>query len=277
MEVRYSPDIKNYKSLNTGQLRESFLVDKLFQPNEIYLLYSDIDRAIVGSAVPLDKGLKLESSKKEMAADYFTERRELGIINIGNEGVVKADGKEYELDYKDVLYIGKGIKDIEFFSSDGKSPAKFYIVSYPAHQQYPVILNKFADAESASLGSSKDANKRMLNRLIHKNGIQSSQLVMGITELEEGSVWNTMPVHTHQRRSEIYLYFNMNDESVVFHMMGQPDETRHIVVRNQQAVVSPSWSIHSGVATKSYSFIWAMGGENQAFEDMDAVSMKDLK
>lgn len=277
MEVRYSPDINNYKTLSTDQLRSAFLVDNLFQPGRIVLLYSDIDRAIVGSAVPLKNGLKLESSKKEMAAEYFTERRELGVVNIGDEGTIKADGEEYRLQHKDVLYIGRGVKDVNFFSTDERSPAKYYIVSYPAHHSFPVALKKFSEAEPSNLGSMKDANKRTINKFIHGGGIQSSQLVLGITELEEGSVWNTMPVHTHQRRSEIYMYFNLDEQSVVFHMMGQPDETRHIVVRNGQAVISPSWSIHSGAATKNYSFIWAMGGENQAFDDMDAVLMKDLK
>ena len=274
MQVKYTPDISAYRKMSSDDLRKSFLIDNLFSADSIETIYFDIDRAIVGTAVPVNKELKLESSRKEMAADYFAERREIGIINIGGKGAVSADNKDYVLNFKDALYIGRGTKEIILKSSSKDDPAKFYFVSYPSHQDYPTSHAKFADAEPADLGSSKDSNKRTIYKYIHKNGIKSSQLVMGLTELDEGSVWNTMPVHTHQRRSEVYMYFNLNKDSVVFHMMGEPDETRHLVIRNQQAVISPSWSIHCGAATQNYSFIWAMGGENQEFGDMDPVSMK---
>jgi 4-deoxy-L-threo-5-hexosulose-uronate ketol-isomerase len=241
------------------------------------MVYSDIDRSITGSAVPVAKKLILLASKKEMGVECFTERREIGIINIGKEGRVLTEGKEYRMRYKDALYIGKGKKEISFISKNKKDPAMFYFVSYPAHESYPTTHASPNDAESTSLGSEKGANKRTINKYIHPNGIKSAQLVMGLTELAEGSVWNTMPPHTHQRRSEVYMYFNLGEQDVVFHIMGEPESTKHIVIRNRQAVLSPSWSVHAGVATKNYSFIWAMGGENQLFDDMDAIKMTDIK
>jgi 4-deoxy-L-threo-5-hexosulose-uronate ketol-isomerase len=277
MEVRYSADVNTYKRMTTDELRKSFLVENLFQEEKVQTIYSDIDRAIIGSAVPLSSSLELQSSKKEMAAEFFAERREIGIINIGEEGFVTADGKEYDMKNKDGLYIGRGTKKIEFKSKNASRPAKFYFVSYPSHKDFTTSKINFSDAESVALGSSKDANKRTIYKFIHLNGVKSSQLVMGLTELNEGSVWNTMPAHTHIRRSEIYMYFNLDKDSVVFHMMGEPAETRNLVIRNGQAVISPSWSIHCGAATKNYTFIWAMGGENQVFEDMDPVTMDTLK
>ncbi len=276
MEVKYIPNNEIYKRMNTDELRKSFLFENLFTANEIALVYADVDRAIVGSAVPSNKPLKLEASKKEMAADYFAERREIGVMNVGANGKITADGKEFKMENKDVLYIGMGTKNIDFASDDEKNPAKYYIVSYPAHTSYPTTHAKPSDAEPEKLGSLKDSNKRTIYKYIHPNGIKSCQLVMGFTSLDEGSVWNTMPAHTHQRRSEIYMYFDLLPESVVFHMMGEPNETRNLVIRNQQAVISPSWSIHCGAATQNYTFIWAMGGENQVFADMDGVKMKDL-
>ncbi len=277
MEVRYTPDHIDYKYKTTGELRKSFLIDNLFTPSKIEMVYTDVDRAIVGSAVPLDQMLKLESSKKEMASDYFAERREIGIINIGAEGKVILDGKEFSMEYKDCLYVGRGTKDIQFFSKIPDQPAKFYFVSYPSHSEYNTHHRKFIDTEPAKLGTIKESNKRIIYKYIHANGIKSSQLVMGLTELDEGSIWNTMPAHTHQRRTEIYMYFNLPDDSMVIHLMGEPEETRHIIVRNQGVVISPSWSIHSAAGTQNYTFIWAMGGENQAFDDMDVVPMKALK
>jgi 4-deoxy-L-threo-5-hexosulose-uronate ketol-isomerase len=277
MEVRYTSDPHAIKRMNSDEMRRMFLLDRLFSPGSIEMVYTDVDRSIIGSAVPSGKSLKLLSSKKEMAAEYFAERRELGIINIGDNGFVKTDGKEYPMAYKDALYVGRGTREIEFGSKKSKDPAVFYFVSYPAHKDLPTAHAAFDDVEHAPLGSTKDANKRTINKYIHPNGIKSCQLVMGLTELDEGSVWNTMPVHTHQRRTEIYMYFNLSEGAVLFHLMGEPGETRHIVMRNRQAVISPSWSIHSGVATQNYSFIWAMGGENQAFDDMDWVAMKSLQ
>lgn len=277
MEVRFSPDPEGYRRMNSDELRKTFLIDNLFLPDRIDLTYSDIDRSITGSAVPVKKSLKLESSKKEMAADYFCERREVGIINIGEEGEIKVDGVVYKMEKKDALYIGKGAKEIIFSSKDSSAPAQFYISSYPAHKEYPTKHAKFSDATPVKLGNVKNANKRTIYKYIHANGIPSCQIVMGMTELEEGSNWNTMPVHTHQRRSEVYLYFNLDKDAVLFHILGEPNETRHVVVRDKQAVLSPSYSIHCGVATQNYTFIWSMGGENQDFDDMDAVSMSTLK
>jgi 4-deoxy-L-threo-5-hexosulose-uronate ketol-isomerase len=276
MEVRYTSDPNAVKRMTSEEIRRMFLVDQLFTPGTIEMVYTDVDRSVIGSAVPSGKNLKLLSSKKEMAADYFAERREIGIINIGKDGFVKVDGKEHPMALKDALYVGRGSREIEFGSRKSKDPAAFYFVSYPAHKDLPTVHAAFAEVEHSPLGNTKDANKRIINKYIHPNGIKSCQLVMGLTELEEGSVWNTMPVHTHQRRSEIYMYFNLADGSILFHLMGEPGETRHIVTRNRQAVISPSWSIHSGVATRSYSFIWAMGGENQTFDDMDWVEMKSI-
>jgi len=276
MQVRYTSDPEAFRRMTVEEIRRMFLVDCLFEPGEISMVYSDVDRSIIGSAIPRGGSLKLLSSKKEMAADYFLQRREIGILNIGSDGLVKADGKEYPMAHKDALYIGRGTKSVEFKSRKSREPAAFYFASYPAHKDFPTVHAAYSAVEHAPLGTVKDANKRTINKYIHPNGIKSCQLVMGLTELEEGSVWNTMPLHTHQRRSEIYMYFNLAADAVLFHLMGEPDETRHIVVRNRQAVISPSWSVHSGVATQNYSFIWAMGGENQEFDDMDWVAMKSI-
>ncbi len=277
MDVRYSTDPQGFQKMTTEELRKAYLINNLFVPDKVPMTYSDIDRSITGSAVPVKVKLKLLATKKEMSAENFCERREVGVINIGGDGTITVDGKEFRMALKDVLYIGRGTKEVTFASKSSKSPAKFYFVSYPAHKEYPTTHASLADAEHAYLGSQKDANKRTLNRMIHAKGIQSCQLVMGLTELEEGSIWNTMPSHTHQRRSEVYMYFNVAPDALVVHLMGQPDETRHIIMRNEQAVLNPSWSIHSGGGTRNYSFIWAMGGENQVFDDMDNVSMDGLK
>ena len=277
MEVRYSPDKEGFKKLTTNELRESFLIDKLFIKNQIPMVYSDVDRSITGSAVPVGKTLKLASSKKEMAADHFAQRREIGIINIGGKGVIAIDKKNYKMNNIDALYIGRGAKNISFKSSNSKNPAMFYFVSYPAHTSYPSKQVKLEDAESVQLGSLADSNKRTIHKYILPGKVDTCQLVMGLTILEEGSVWNTMPAHTHQRRSEVYMYFGLRKDSVVVHLLGEPEETRHIMVRDKQAVLSTSWSMHSGAGTQNYSFIWAMGGENQEFDDMDWIQMKKLK
>jgi 4-deoxy-L-threo-5-hexosulose-uronate ketol-isomerase len=226
--------------------------------------------------VPVDGELELKASKKEMAADYFCERRELGIINIGGEGEVVVDDKTYSMKHKDALYVGRGSKKIVFKSLNSANPSKYYFVSYPAHAEFPTKHASFEDATPVHLGSLATSNERTIYKYIFPDGIKSCQLVMGLTELNEGSVWNTMPVHTHQRRSEIYMYFNLPEDAVVLHLIGKPTETKHIIIRNEQAVLSPSYSIHSGSGTSNYSFIWAMGGENQEFDDMDWVDMKDL-
>ena len=276
MDVRFSTDPSGFRSMTTDGLQKSFLIDTLFVPDDLPMVYSDIDRSITGSAVPVKGSLKLLGTKKEMAAEFFAERREIGVINIGEQGTITVDGKEYAMSYRDALYIGRGVRDIVFSSRNVDKPAMFYFVSYPAHKEFPTTHAKFSDAEPARLGSVKDANKRTIYKYIHPNGIKSCQLVMGLTELEEGSVWNTMPPHTHQRRSEVYMYFNLEPTAMVVHLMGQPGETRHLVMRNRQAVLNPSWSIHAGVGTQNYTFIWAMGGENQVFDDMDGVGVRDL-
>ena len=277
MEVRFSPDADGFKRMSTDELRKTFLIDSLFDKNKIPMVYSDIDRSITGSVVPSGKTLKLTASKKEMAAKYFAERREIGIINIGNKGAIKVDKKKYLMEHKDALYIGRGSKNIEFVSDNGKKPAMFYFVSYPAHKEYPVQHIKSSGSTPVKLGSLKESNQRTIYKYIHPGTMPTCQLVMGLTELEEGSVWNTMPPHTHQRRSEVYMYFNLGKEGMVMHLLGEPNETRHIIIRDKQAVLSTSWSLHSGAGTKNYSFIWAMGGENQEFDDMDWIKMNDLK
>jgi 4-deoxy-L-threo-5-hexosulose-uronate ketol-isomerase len=277
MEVRYSPDQEGFKKVTTDELRKSFLIENLFQVNEIPMIYSDIDRSITGSAAPSGKTLKLLATKKEMAADYFAERREIGVINIGKEGYIIIDSKEYKMNYRDCVYVGRGSKEIEFKSLDAANPAKFYFVSYPAHKEYPTKHITFENAIHKKLGTKEQANERTINQYILPETLPTCQLCMGLTELEEGSIWNTMPAHTHQRRSEVYMYFNIKPEAFVVHISGEPKETRHLIVRDQQAVLSTSWSMHAGCGTQNYSFIWAMGGENQVFDDMDAISMKDLK
>ncbi|MDE3056992.1 MAG: 5-dehydro-4-deoxy-D-glucuronate isomerase [Bacteroidota bacterium] len=276
MEVRYAPNEEAYQRMTTSELRSAFVIENLFRQGAVTMLYSDVDRLIVGSAVPKDRPLTIEASKKEMAAEYFLERREIGVINIGGEGKIRADGKEFRMKNKDCLYLGKGVKTVECSSGDAKRPALYYFASFPAHQAFPTAHAKFSEASKTPLGSSEQANVRTITKFIHADGIKSCQLVMGLTELEKGSVWNTMPAHTHQRRMEVYLYFDMDDDSAAVHLMGKPNETRGLFMRNQQAVISPPWSIHCGAGTKSYSFVWAMGGENQEFSDMDAVGMKEL-
>jgi 4-deoxy-L-threo-5-hexosulose-uronate ketol-isomerase len=239
------------------------------------MVYSHIDRIITGGVVPVNPVSLVAGS--ELRAEYFLERREIGIINIGGEGKVVADDVEYVLGNKDGLYIGKGTKQVTFESADAANPAKFYFNSTPAHMTYPTVKIGFSEAEEEKLGSLEQSNARTIHRYIHLKGVRSCQLVMGMTELEPGSVWNTMPCHTHERRMEVYLYFNIPETAVTFHFMGEPTETRHIVVRNEEAVISPSWSIHSGCGTRNYTFIWGMAGENQVFADMDAVPMSTLK
>jgi 4-deoxy-L-threo-5-hexosulose-uronate ketol-isomerase len=276
METRYSADVIRFEKMNTEEIRNTFLVRTLFAPDKIELVYWFDDRAIVGSAVPVKTPLKLEAGE-ELACEYFAERRELGVINIGDAGIITVDGRKFTLGCKDLLYIGKGSKDIQFESAKAQKPAKFYIVGYPAHTGYPMMLAKQADAQTVKLGSDEEANKRTIYKYIHPDGIKSCQLVMGCTDLAPNSVWNTMPGHTHVRRTEVYMYFGVGPDSVVFHFMGKPEQTRHIVVRNEQVVLSPSWSIHSGAGLKNYSFVWAMGGENQDFADMQGFSLEQIK
>ena len=237
MDVRYSPDQNGFKKLGTDELRKSFLIEDLFQKNKIPMTYSDVDRSITGSAVPSGKTLKLVATKKEMAANYFTERRELGIINIGDSGTVSVNGKVYKMDNKDGLYVGRGEKILSLKVIQQTKPALFYFVSYPAHKDYPDKHITFNKATKRNLGTVEDANKRVINQYFHPGNMQTCQLVMGLTELEAGSVWNTMPAHTHQRRSEVYVYFNLKPDSFVVHILGEASETRHIIIRDKQAVL----------------------------------------
>ncbi len=276
MEVRMASSPSDVKAYDTSRLRKEFLIETLFAPDAIKLIYSHIDRIITGSAVPVSKTLSL-SSGEELHAPYFLERRELGVINIGGDGVITIDGKTYTLAHKDGMYIGMGTKEVLFASADASHPAKFYLNSAPAHRVCPTVLIKPENCARVELGSLEESNHRTICKYILPGQVESCQLVMGMTSLKPGSVWNTMPCHTHDRRMEVYLYFELPEDALVFHYMGEPTETRHIVMRNEQAVISPSWSIHSASGTQAYSFIWGMVGENQAFDDMDAVAMSDIR
>jgi 4-deoxy-L-threo-5-hexosulose-uronate ketol-isomerase len=274
METRYSPNHLGYQELGTKELRSAFLVESLFAPDKLEMIYSDADRAIAGSAVPVSSPLQLAAGS-EMRAAYFCERREVGVLNIGGAGAVEVDGQRFELAKYDGLYIGRGSQSVSFSSQDPANPAMFYLLSYPAHAAYPTTAIPQASANALQLGSAADANRRTLYQYIHTRGVKSCQLVMGFTQLHEGSVWNTMPPHTHARRTEIYIYFDLG-KARVMHFMGTPEETRHIVMSDRQVVISPSWSIHCACGTGAYSFCWGMGGENQEFTDMDAVPIERL-
>jgi 4-deoxy-L-threo-5-hexosulose-uronate ketol-isomerase len=276
METRYAGDPVRYPRMTTEELRKTFLIESLFHADQIDLVYSDIDRAIVGSAVPVKKALRLVPPD-EMRAHFFAERREIGVINTGGGGRITVDGSVFEMVNRNGLYIGRGSREIAFASQQANDPAYFYLLSYPAHKEYPTSVARMADAAAVHLGSDRECNKRTIYKTIHPEGIKSCQLVMGFTDLAEGSVWNTMPAHTHARRMEAYLYFDIEGDHVVFHLMGPQEETRHLVIRNRQAVLSPSWSLHSGVGTKRYAFVWGMGGENQAFDDMDQIGMNQIR
>lgn len=275
MELRTASSPKDVKHYTTDRLREEFLIQELFVPGQIKLVYSHIDRIIVGAAVPVTP-INLTAGD-EIRAEYFLQRREMGVINIGATGVITIDGTDYELSNKDGMYIGMGAKEITFKSVDNTNPAKFYLNSAPAHTSYPTVFIKPENCAQVELGSLEESNHRVITKYILPGQVESCQLVMGMTSLKPGSVWNTMPCHTHDRRMEVYLYFDMPENAMVFHYMGEPTETRHIVMRNEEAVISPSWSIHSGSGTQAYTFIWGMVGENQDFDDMDKVNLKDLK
>ncbi|MCH1641203.1 5-dehydro-4-deoxy-D-glucuronate isomerase [Paenibacillus timonensis] len=277
MERRFASHPNEVKQFDTDRLRKEFHIPTLFTPNRLELVLTHEDRLIIGGAAPVRQEVKLETDLKELGVSYFLERRELGAINVGGPGSIVVDGTEYELNNKDCLYVGKGTREVTFRSKDAAKPAKFYLNSAPAHKEFPTAKTTLAEAESGALGSIENSNERTIHRFIHENGIQSSQLVMGMTQLKTGNMWNTMPAHVHPRRMEAYMYFDLAEDAVVFHLMGEPNETRHIIMRNEQAVISPSWSIHSGVGTSNYTFIWGMAGDNKAYADMDAVSMKDLK
>ncbi|MEG0911145.1 MAG: 5-dehydro-4-deoxy-D-glucuronate isomerase [Ruthenibacterium sp.] len=280
MEIRYSANQRDFKRYTTEETRAEFLIENLYKANEIVAVYSHVDRMVTLGCMPttetvsIDKGIDIWAN---FGTEYFLERREIGIFNIGGAGKITVDDTVYALGYKDCLYITKGAKKVLFASDDASKPAKFYMVSAPAHCSYENRLIKIEDAAKKPLGAMETANKRVINQFIHPSVLKTCQLSMGMTVLEPGSVWNTMPCHTHERRMEIYTYFEVPENNVVFHMMGEGSETRHIVMQNEQAVISPSWSIHSGAGTSNYTFIWAMGGENQAFDDMDEIKANDLR
>ncbi len=275
-DIRYSNHPEDSKHYDTATLRRHYLIERVFVPDEISLTYSHQDRIIAGGAMPVHETLTLGTTK-ELATDYFLERREMGVINIGGAGRVTLDGKVYALGHKDGLYIGMGTREVSFASDDPACPAKFYINSSPAHHTYPTVYITKEKANHVPMGDAMNLNKRVINQYVHPAVCQSCQLVMGMTELDPTSSWNTLPCHTHERRMEVYLYFDLHDDNVVFHFMGTKEETRHIVMHNEQAVISPSWSIHSGVGTSNYTFIWGMCGENQTFTDMDHIGNLELK
>jgi len=276
MKVLHAVHPDDFKSYDTEQIRSRFLLNNLKKEDEANLVYTHYDRMIVGLVYPVSKTVALKNFAN-LRSDYFLERREIGIINVGGAGIIEADGQTYTVNKLDALYIGKGVKEVNFKSADPAAPAVFYVLSTPAHTSHPVTLLERKDAFSAVMGDLDTANERRIIRYIHKDGIQSCQLVMGLTILANGSVWNTMPSHTHDRRMEAYFYFDVDDDQRVFHFMGEPQQTRHILMGNHDAVVSPPWSIHSGSGTKNYSFIWGMGGENLDYADMDAVLLQDIR
>ena len=280
MDIRYSANQRDFKRYTTEEIRGEFLIENLYKKDEVVAVYSHVDRMVtlgcmpVNETVSIDKGIDVWSN---FGTKYFLERREIGIFNIGGKGEIVADDEVFTLDYKDCLYITKGTKEVTFESNSPAAPAKFYMVSAPAHTSYKTTFIPIEKAAKKPLGSMETSNKRVINQFIHPDVLKTCQLSMGMTVLESGSVWNTMPAHTHERRMEVYMYFEVPENQVVFHMMGEGTETRHIVMQNEQAVISPSWSIHSGAGTSNYTFIWAMGGENQAFDDMDNIPTTDLR
>ena len=276
MDLRCASNPKDVKHYTTERLREEFHISGLFTPDNSKMVYSHIDRIITAGFMPVKQELVLEAGK-ELAADYFLQRREMGCINIGGKGIITVDGTDYEMNPRDGIYIGRGNKEITFKCVDEANPPKFYVSSCPAHKEYPTVKIDITKAKKVPCGSVEDCNKRVINQYIHPEVMQSCQLAMGLTMLDVGSNWNTMPCHTHDRRMEVYLYFDIPEDAFVMHYMGEPQETRHIVMRNEEAVISPSWSIHSGSGSQAYTFIWGMVGENQDFDDMDDVDMKDLR
>lgn len=276
MEVRFESSRKETAGMNTAELRRNFLVEQLMVDDQLKLVYSHYDRVIIGGAKPRNSSLTLETHPG-LRADYFLERREIGVINVGGEGVVEVDGERFSLARLDCVYAGKGVKSVRFSSKSSANPAVFYLLSSPAHASYPTRKLTKEEAQPSSLGDQKTANRRTIYKYIHAEGIPSAQLVMGLTVLDEGSVWNTMPAHTHSRRMEAYFYFDVPQEQRVFHFMGEPQETRHLLVANHEAIISPPWSIHSGCGTSHYGFIWGMAGENASYTDMDPAPLAELR
>ncbi len=276
MEIRRTISPGETKKIDSQRLREEYLIEDLMLPGKIRTVYTYHDRLIIGGAVPAEEELVLETHEA-LKSDFFLERREAGILLISGQGSVRVDGKEYVMDPRECLYAGRGTREVIFSSTDAQNPAHFYFVSSPAHTSYPVSKKTIQDADVQAMGSAENCNERVLHKYIHPDGIKSCQLMMGFTELKTGSIWNTMPPHLHERRMEAYLYFDLPDDERVWHFMGEPHETRHLLVANEQAVISPAWSIHSGAGTSNYRFVWAMAGENQSFADMDAVEPGEMK
>lgn len=280
MDIRYSTGKEPFKRMNTTELRDEFLITGIFKDDDVSAVYSHVDRIVTMGVKPVHEAVKLDKnidSWKNFGVNYLLERRELGCINIGAKGKVVADGVEYVMDHFDGLYLSKGTKEVVFTSDNPEDPAKFFICTTPAHTEKPAKLIPLKDAIHKHLGSQATSNERTINQYIHPDVLDTCQLSMGLTHLEVGSVWNTMPVHTHERRMEVYFYFDIPSDQVVFHFMGEPGETRHIVMHNEEAVINPSWSIHSGCGTSNYTFIWAMCGENRAYDDQDWIKTEDLK
>lgn len=280
MDIRYSTGKEPFKRMNTQELRTEFLVQDIFKADDVTAVYSHVDRIVTMGAMPQKQELRLDKNidaMKNFGVNYYLERREIGIINIGEAGVVKADGVEYCLDHFDALYLPMGTKEVLLSSKDPDKCAKFYMNSTPAHKAFPAKLITLQDAKHLHLGSLAESNERTINQYIHPDVLETCQLSMGLTHLEEGSVWNTMPAHTHERRMEVYFYFDVPQDQTVFHFMGEPNETRHIAVHNEEAVINPSWSIHSGCGTRNYTFIWSMAGENRTYSDQDWIKTEDLR
>lgn len=280
MDIRYSTGKKPFQRMNTEELREEFLIQNIFIENDVTAVYSHVDRIVTLGANPTTKEIRLDKNIDAMAnfgVNYFLERRELGIINIGGKGIVKVDGKIYELNHYDALYLPMGSKDVLLSSSDSKDSARFYMNSTPAHKAFPAKLITLKNAKHLHFGSLAESNERTINQYIHPDVLDTCQLSMGLTHLEEGSVWNTMPAHTHERRMEVYFYFDIPSDQTVFHFMGEPSQTRHVSMHNEEAIINPSWSIHAGCGTRNYTFIWSMAGENRTYSDQDFVKTEDLR
>ncbi len=276
MQVRYENSPKETAGMDTTELRNNFLVETLFTPDQLHLVYSHYDRMVLGGIMPKNEAIVLDTYD-ELKADFFLERRELGIINVAGDGKIHVDGQTFAVNKLDCLYVGRGAKKVSFESTNADTPAKYFILSAPAHASYPTRLMTKEEASPASMGAIETANQRVIYKYIHADGIKSCQLVMGLTVLQTGSVWNTMPSHTHDRRMEVYCYFDVQENHGVLHLMGQPQQTRHLWISNHQAIISPPWSVHSGCGTANYSFIWGMAGENQSFADMDFIAIPELR
>lgn len=280
MDIRYSTGKKPFKKMDTEELREEFLIQDIFIENDVTSVYSHVDRIVTLGAYPTTEEIRLDKNIDAMAnfgVNYFLERRELGIINIGGKGFVKVDGKSYTLNHYDALYLPMGTKEILLSSDDQKTPSKFYMNSTPAHKAFPAKLITLEDAKHLHFGSLAESNERTINQYIHPDILETCQLSMGLTHLEEGSVWNTMPAHTHERRMEVYFYFDIPEDQTVFHFFGEPSQTRHVAIHNEEAIINPSWSIHSGCGTRNYTFIWSMAGENRTYSDQDFIKTENLR